>query len=434
MSQTDLWDDLERRLDLMTSPDSQTGLVFLSRILEEMGNPTDLPAIHIAGTNGKGSTAACLDAMLHAAGYKTALYTSPHLRVIGERLRVNGELLPVPAWHEALDVVQKALDASPECRLGYFQIFTAAAFWLMKREGVEACVIETGLGGRNDATNVLSSPLLSVITPLGMDHMHLLGDSLESIASHKFGIIKPGGRALYCGSPAEMDELFRQTCIKQGADGEIFADSGLIADMKCSLDGGEFTLRTPAGEKRWFTPLVGTFQPENAALALRALELTADVLPVSEADMHTGLASVRWPGRMEVLRRDPDLILDGAHNPHGAAALARSLLSLYGRETPFSFVYASMADKNYMGALEQYARAFHAARLFCTELTDLLRCERADVLAKKASTLPWEERPAVFPEPAEALRAALGLGGPVIVCGSLYFIARMRELVMRSGL
>ena len=160
MSQTDLWDDLERRLDSMTSPDSQTGLVFLNRVLQRMGNPVDLPAIHIAGTNGKGSTAACLDSMLRASGYNTALYTSPHLQVIGERLRVNGELLHVQAWHEALDEVQKALDACPECKLGYFQIFTAAAFWLMKREAIEACVIETGLGGRNDATNALRKPLI----------------------------------------------------------------------------------------------------------------------------------------------------------------------------------------------------------------------------------------------------------------------------------
>ena len=434
MSQTDLWDDLERRLDSMTSPDSQTGLVFLNRVLAKMGNPTDLPAFHIAGTNGKGSTAAYLDAMLRAAGYKTALYTSPHLRVIGERLRLNGELLPVSAWHEALDMVEKALDTCPECHLGYFQIFTAAAFWLMKREDVEACVIETGLGGRNDATNALSSPILSVITPLGMDHMHLLGDSLESIASHKFGIIKPGGRALYCGSPTEMNGLFGQICARLDADGEIFTDNCVITDVKCSLDGGDFMLRTPAGEKRWFTPLVGTFQPENAALALRALELAADVLPVSETEKRAGLSSVTWPGRMEVFHRDPDLILDGAHNPHGAAALTRSLLSLYGSEAPFSFVYASMADKNYMGALEQYACAFPAAKLFCTELNGFTRCERAEVLARKATTLPWGKSPAVFQEPAEALRAALERGGPVIVCGSLYFIAHMRELVEQSGL
>ena len=394
-----------------------------------MENPTDLPAIHIAGTNGKGSTAAHLDAMLRVAGYKTALYTSPHLQVIGERLRVNGALLPVSSWLEALDEVQKALDACHECRLGYFQIFTAAAFWLMKRESVEAAVIETGLGGRNDATNVLSSPLLSVITPLGMDHMHLLGNTLESIASHKFGIIKPGGRALFCGSPAEMNGLFLQTCLQQKARGEIFTDGCRISDVRCSLDGGEFTLRTPVGAKSWFTPLVGAFQPENAALAVRSLEIIADVLPVSEADMCAGLAAVRWPGRMDVFRRDPDLILDGAHNPHGAAALVRSLLSLYGSDAQISFVYASMADKNYMGALEQYARAFSRAKLFCTEMAGFARCEKADTLAAKARILPWSEAPAVYAEPARALRAALDRGGPVIVCGSLYFIARMRELV-----
>ena len=308
-------------------------------------------------------------------------------------------------------------------------MYTAAAFWLMKREAVEACVIETGLGGRNDATNALTKPLISVITPLGMDHMHLLGDSLESIASHKFGIIKQGSLALYCGSPAEMNGLFHQACAEHGARGEVFTDCCDLTDVKCSLDGGEFTLRTPAGIKRWYTPLVGSFQPENAALAVRTLGLVADVLPVSEADMRAGLASVKWPGRMEVFRREPDLILDGAHNPHGAAALARSLLSLYGADAQISFVYASMADKNYMGALEQYAHAFPRAKLFCTELAGFARCEKAETLAAKAAVLPWGEPPAVFADPAVALRAALDRGWPVIVCGSLYFIARMRELV-----
>ena len=430
MSQTDLWGELERRLDSMTaSPDTQTGLAFLHRVCELMGGVADLPAVHIAGTNGKGSTAASLDSMLREAGYKTALYTSPHLSVFGERLRINGAMLAPEDWHEALDRVQKALEACPECRPGYFQISTAAAFWLMKRERCQVCVVEAGIGGLEDATNVLVAPLLSVITPLGMDHMHKLGDTLESIAEHKFGIIRPGGRALFCGSPAEMDRLFLHACERAGAQGELFARTCAVSEVKTTLDGNEFTLRTPEGQCRWSTRLVGIFQPENASLALRALELIGDVLPVSENAKRSGLAHVVWPGRMEVFGRDPDLILDGAHNPHGAAALIRSLTALYGAEAPLSFVYTSMADKNYLEVLRLYARAFPRARLFCTELADFPRCERAGELAVKALPLGWSAPPDVYADPAQALRAAQSRGGPVIVCGSLYFVARMRELV-----
>lgn len=429
MSQTVLWEELEKRLDSMASPDSATGLAFLNRILERLGAPVDLAAIHVAGTNGKGSTAACLDAMLRAEGYRAALYTSPHLSVFGERLRVDGSMLPVSEWHEAFDEVEKALAACPECRLGYFQIATAAAFWLCRKKNVRVCVVEVGIGGLLDATNALSAPLLSVITPLGMDHMRLLGNTVESIAANKFGIVKRGSRALYCGSPASVNAQFLRTCESIGARGEVFTETCQVVCTSSTLDGNEFVLRTPRGQKKWFTRLPGLYQPENVSLALRALELIDDTLPVSDDAKRAGLASVRWPGRMEVLRRDPDLILDGAHNPHGTAALVRALRRLYGEDSPVSFVYTSMADKNYMGSLEQYAVAFPRARLYCTELADFPRCEKASALAEKAAALPWAAPPEAFPEPRSALIAALGRGGPVVVCGSLYFIARMRELV-----
>jgi len=388
-----------------------------------------LPALHIAGTNGKGSTAASLDAMLRAAGYKVALYTSPHLKVIGERLRIGGQMLPVEAWHEALDAVQKALDLVPECRPGYFQIATAASLWLCRREGVQVGVIETGIGGREDATNVLTNTLLSVITPLGMDHMRLLGDSLESIAGHKFGIVKPNSRALFCGSPAEVDGLFLRECAKQDTLGEVFTANCRVSDVESSLDGTSFTLRTPRGECRWTTRLTGLYQADNTALALRALELIDDILPVSGEAKRAGLASVQWPGRMEVFHRSPDLILDGAHNPHGTAALIRALRHLYGDAAQLNFVYASMADKDYMASLGEYARAFVNARLFCTQLENFARCETAAQIAAKASALPWSCAPAVCERPREALRMALENGAPTIVCGSLYFIAHMRDVV-----
>ncbi len=434
MAQTELWDDLERRLESMTSPASQSGLVFFNRVLDRMGTPADLPALHVAGTNGKGSTAACLDAMLRAEGYDTALFTSPHLSVFGERLRVNGATLPVWEWHEALDAVEKALAACPECRLGYFQITTAAAFWLCRKKRARACVIEVGIGGLLDPTNALARPLISVVTPLGMDHMRLLGNTIESIAANKFGIVKPRGRAIFCGSPASVVGQFDRACEEAGATGEVFSRTCSVEVASSTLDGNEFLLTTPRGRKKWFTRLPGLYQPANASLALRALELIDDELPVSDEAKRAGLASVTWPGRMEVFSRDPDLILDGAHNPHGAAALVGTLSRLYGADAPIGFVYASMADKNYMESLELYARAFPRARLYCAGMADFPRCEKAAVLAAKARVLPWGAEPEAHADPARALNAALGRGGPVVVCGSLYFIARMRELVKNLAL
>lgn len=422
------WNVVEKRLNSLTSPESLQGLAFLEKVFKELGNPAKFPAIHIAGTNGKGSTAACLDSMLRAAGYKTALYTSPHLTYLGERLLINGQMLSGEKWLAALEQVAQVLRKCPSFRLGYFQVLTAAAFWLITQERVDAAVIEAGIGGLRDATNMLNSPLLSVITPLGMDHMHLLGNSLREIALHKFGIIKPGSRALYCGGDACLNEQFRLSCAALNAWGENFSERCLITEVQSSLEGNYFTYKSPQGTRRCFVRLAGLHQPKNASLALRALEIISDKLPCDAGSIEKGLSEVSWPGRMEVMHRAPDVILDGAHNPHGSAALIRSLKALYG-DRPLSFVYTSMADKNYAASLELYARAFPQARLFCVELEGSRRCEHADVLARTASAFSWSNKPQAVKNPLEALRIAMKLGNPVILCGSLYFIGMARKWI-----
>lgn len=432
MDRFECWDAVEKRLNSLTSPESLSGLVFVEKVFEELGDPSRFPAIHIAGTNGKGSTAACLDSMLRAAGYKTALYTSPHLTCLGERLLIGGQMLGGEKWLDALERISVVLKKLPEVRLGYFQALTAAAFWLIEREKVDAAVIETGLGGRLDATNMLRRPLLSVITPLGMDHMHLLGNSLSEIAAEKFGIVKPGGRALYCGGEAALNEQFRRRCAEVSAVGEIFSEHCRIAGVQTSLDGNRFIYASPRGTRRCFVRLAGLHQPENASLALRALEIISDKLPCDAAAMEKGLAEVSWPGRMEVMHRNPDVILDGAHNPHGTAALIRSLKALYG-DRPLSFVYTSMADKDYAASLALYARAFPQARLFCVELEGAPRCENAEILARTAAAFPWKREPLAVKDPRTALKNAMALGNPVILCGSLYFIGTVRRRIKDDG-
>ena len=430
-STLDAWSAIEKRLSALTSPGAIPGLVFMEKVMNRLGNPLNFPALHIAGTNGKGSTCACLDSMLRQAGYRSALYTSPHLSYLGERLLIDGEVLSIEKWSDAVDALADAL-AGQDCPLNYFQALTAASFWLIQREDVDAAVIETGLGGRLDATNVLPQPLISVIAPLGMDHMEMLGDTLSKIACEKFGIVKSGCRALYCGGPHELNEQFKERCSDVDAEGEVFSESCCLSDVKSSLDGNSFSLKSPQGERELFVRLAGAYQAENSSLAVRALELISHRLPVAESAVELGLRNVIWPGRMEVLRRAPDLIIDGAHNPHGTRALVRSLLALYGAKRPFSLVYTSMADKDYMESLKLYEEAFPCARIFCTELEGNHRCEKAEKLAEKASSLKWAEAPRVIRDPMDAIRAARQLGDPVIVCGSLYFIGRVRDSLIHD--
>ncbi len=433
MEKEKLWNGVETRLSSLSSPDSLTGLFFVRKIFECLGNPYNFPAVHIAGTNGKGSTAADLDAMLRAAGYKTALFTSPHLVNLGERLLIDGKMLSPEDWHDALDAVERAMKETPEARLGYFQILTAACFLMISREHVDVAVVETGLGGRYDTTNILPHPLISVITPLGMDHMKLLGNSLPEIAQNKFDIVKKNCLALYSGGTTDLNEQFRRHCEKIGAHGEILSDTCRVTEVKSSLEGSSFNFHSPEGTRKCSVNLVGLHQPENAALALRSLEKISDALPVSHDAAQNGLANVVWPGRMEVIRREPDVILDGAHNSHGARALIRSLKALYGEDAKLTFVYVSMIDKDYAESLRLYSEAFPKSRIFCTQLSDNSRCESARVLAAKAEQFVWGESPRTFDDPMDAIREAIKIGCPVIACGSLYFIGRIREQ-LKNGL
>ncbi len=430
MTTANLWNLIEERINTMASPDSVTGLAVVKKVFQRLGNPLHFPAIHIAGTNGKGSVAADLDAMLRAQGYRTALYTSPHLVNIGERLRVNGEPLEPEKWQSALDAVEEILKQDSELRLGYFQITTAACFKMITDECVDAAVIETGLGGRYDTTNILPEPLISIITPLGMDHMRLLGNTLTEIAANKFDIAKKDRPALYCGGTAELNAQFKKRCAEIGANGEVFNETCTVSDVETSLHGSRFVFSSPCGTRDCAVRLVGAYQPENAALALRALELIADQLPVSPKATQEGLARVSWPGRMEVMHTDPDVILDGAHNPHGTAALIRSLKALYGEDAPFKLVYTSMSDKDYRQSLKLYSESLPQATLYCTELSDAPRCEKAEKLATTAKAFHWNNAPQVFSDPMQALRTAVKSGGPVIVCGSLYFIGKIRGHVL----
>ncbi len=368
--------------------------------------------------------------MLMEGGYKTALYTSPHLLHAGERLLINGAPLPAERWMKAADAVEAAIKGTEVLRLNpptYFEIFTAAAFLLIAEEQVQAAVIETGMGGRFDATNLLKDCRLAIITPIGMDHMEFLGGTIEEIASEKFGIIHSGDRALFIGGGPKLNEQFRSVCSEVGAFGSVFEEDCELTTLESSLNGNLFRLRTPDGTALWNEPLLGVHQPQNGALALRAMELLQGDFPCSQEARSRGMAKTQWPGRLELISENPLVLIDGAHNPHGMEALARSLKALLAEDRPLTVVYATMSDKNYMESLEILHNTGRQIRLVCTEVPHNHRSEIASKLAEKASSISWSFPPQSFDNPFSATEIALSFGDPLLFCGSLYFIALVRR-------
>jgi dihydrofolate synthase/folylpolyglutamate synthase len=323
-------------------------LSYMHDFLEALGNPQErFLSVHVAGTNGKGSTCAILDQGIREMGLKTGLFTSPHLVKVNERIRVDGEVIGDDVFADLLARVQK-LETRLERLPTFFEVLTAVAFLAFAEAGVQVAVLETGLGGRLDCTNVVT-PLVSVITRVDMDHQKFLGSTLEKIAAEKAGIIK-AGRPVVLGAQA----LAAEAVVRQRAEDlecvlHLVPLQVSISGRKQSLKGQTFSLSTEEAEYgRVQVPLLGQFQLENISTAVVALEEVARQLtiPLVVKTLKSTLASVRWAARGEVLRVDPPLLLDVAHNPGGAQALAVLLNELFGRKAKGVFVLASMRDKD----------------------------------------------------------------------------------------
>ena len=403
--------------------------------LDQMGGPDrKIPAIHVAGTNGKGSVCAFMTSVLKKAGLRTGTFISPHLVEIRERFLINGEPAEKNAFEEAFETVKKQAEHMVEegfCHPTFFEFLFYMAMVLFAREKVDVMVIETGLGGRLDATNVLESPKVCVITSISRDHMQYLGNTIPQIAGEKAGIIK-------MGVPVVFDDTDKDASAVIGAKAkEMKAVSLPVSKLLYDTeDSSEGILLKEKGEKglRLSIPFEAPYQAQNAEIAVTALRILRDqkgiFTGITDAVICEGISAARWPGRME--KASENVYLDGAHNPHGTAALIRSLKALYG-DRPLSFVYTSMADKDYAASLALYARAFPQARLFCVELEGAPRCESAEILARTAAAFPWKREPLAVKDPRTALKNAMALGNPVILCGSLYFIGTVRRRIKDDG-
>lgn len=409
------------------------GLARMQNLCDHLGNPEkELQCIHIAGTNGKGSLAAMTSSILTAAGYKTGLTISPYVVDFRERFQIDGEMIPPRTLANLTEKVLDAIDAI-EAEGGEkpveFEAVTALAFLWFAREKCDLVVLETGLGGRCDATNVVPHKLVAAITKIGYDHMEVLGDTLDKIAAEKAGIIKEGTVVVnYPDQPAEA----MGPILTAAAE----AHTSIIAPDKDDLTllrGKRLENRIDYGGYRAALGLPGTHQANHAAMAVEiALALWREFgYDISDDAILQGLADARMPARIEVLRRHPLLLLDGCHNPDGAKMLAATLTRADFEENLVG-VLGVLADKDYKDMLSDLAPCF--AKIY-TVTPNCPRALSAEELQKEARFHTDAE---AADSVADAIRKAVdyadenNLAG-VVVCGSLYLAAEARPLLLKEA-
>jgi dihydrofolate synthase/folylpolyglutamate synthase len=319
------------------------GLERIRTVLEALGNPQDrCHFVHVAGTNGKGSTCAMIESALRAAGRRTGLFISPHLVEPTERISIAGRPVAVPLFTEAFNrvhaQVEKLIDAGTiDLHTTYFETVTAMAFLIFAEAATDIVVLEVGLGGRLDSTNVVR-PDLCVITPVDFDHELFLGRSLESIAGEKAGILKPNVPAVFARQRAEVEPVLEKRAAELGIPVKRTSEWA-VSDLELDARGSRFTL-TGEGTLHILCPLAGEHQVENAITAAVALRQ----LGVADSAIEDGIARAQWPGRLERISEHPEIVIDGAHNPAGARALAAYLDRFYGGRR-VRMIYGAMRDK-----------------------------------------------------------------------------------------
>ena len=400
------------------------GLDTMRALTEELGRPqAAFPALLVAGTNGKGSVAAYADAALTAAGLKSGRYTSPHLVRVNERIVVGGEEIEDDALEDALGEVRAAADTL--VRAGripahptFFEAVTAAAFVHFRARAVQVAVLEVGMGGRLDATNV-SEPVASAIVTIGIDHQEHLGATVAAIAGEKAGVLRAGRTTVLGRMPTGAEIAVRRAADALGA---VCLDA--FEGVSVAASGGGVDVRTPRGAYA-IAPLPGRHQQDNAVVALRLLEAAADAGLRFDVDLAArGFARAQWPGRLQRVPGRPALLLDGAHNPDGALALADALRG----EGPFVLLFGALADKD-VAALGR--TLFPLARAVVLTRAPSGRAAAPDEIAARAG-IPGQP---VVREPSvgRALAAARRLAGPdglVVVAGSLYLVG---DVLRRVG-
>jgi dihydrofolate synthase/folylpolyglutamate synthase len=385
-------------------------------------------SVHITGTNGKGSVAIMVASALTAAGYSTGLYTSPHLHSWRERIRVDGELISEAELARLVAELKPHVEAVNERatygELTTFEFLTAMAFAYFGQKGVKFQVLEVGMGGKFDATSVIT-PIVAIITTIGLDHTDVLGDTIAKIAAEKCGIIKPGITVVTSPQPPQAAEVIRQTCAERGARLIKVGKDVSWQALESDLDGQRFRVVGRRGNYKLSIPILGEHQLINAATAVAALEVLAEKgFDITAESIAQGLAKIEWSGRFQVLRRNPPLVVDGAHNIAAARSLKKALKEYFEFEKAVLVMGAS-DDKNIKGVIAELAPLFD--RVIVTRS----RHPRAMAPAPLAAEFARHGIKACIAEDVPAaLSQALSLAGEkdlVCLAGSLFIVGEAIE-------
>ena len=404
-------------------------------LLSRLGNPQEgIKIIHVAGTNGKGSVCAYLHARLLAGGNKTGLFTSPHLVRINERFQINGEDVSDEQFLDAFLKVEKAAkeyEAEGEGHPSYFETLFLMGMLIFKEAGVEYLVMETGLGGRLDATNVVEKPLACIITSISRDHTEYLGDTLEAIAGEKAGIIKAGVPVIYDASQPGPASVIAAKAKEMGSPAWPMEPS--FYEMKTqSREGITFTFAYPGGEKAELAiPYVAKYQMMNASLAFYTMHILQDVHDIPKNVLAEGLSKIKWPCRMEMAA--PGVIIDGAHNEDGVAQFV-STAGYFAKENEITILFTAVADKHYHEMIGEICEGIHPSHVVATQI-DGSRVVPAEVLAEDFRKAGCTDVCAE-PEIGAAYEKALGKkGSGMLFCvGSLYLAGELKAyLAKRNG-
>ena len=396
------------------------GLERIGALCKALGDPqTGLRFIHVAGTNGKGSFCSMLSSVLRCAGYRVGLYTSPYIRFFNERMCVDGEPISNSELCEITEYVRPIADAMTD-KPTEFELITAVAFEYFRRHKCDVVVLEAGMGGRLDSTNIIREPLLSVITGIALDHTAFLGDTVEKIAAEKAGIIKDGAPILYGGEDLAAKEVISETARAKGSAFE-YVDYGRLLNIRADLSGTVFDFE---GYKDMSIALLGMYQPKNASAVIKATELLRGRgLNISDMSLRDGLKSARWQGRFEIILNDPLMIFDGAHNPQGIRSAVESIKTYFGDKKVY-LLTGVLRDKDYTAIAADLAKV--ASRAF-TLTPDSPRALDASEYAKTLCSAGIDA--CAHNSLKEALDAAVGAarrdGVPLICLGSLYVYATL---------
>lgn len=395
------------------------GLDRIAELCRRLGNPQDgLKFIHVAGTNGKGSTCSMLSSVLREAGYRVGLYTSPYIRFFNERMCVDGCPISDDELAELTTEIRPIADAMTD-KPTEFELITALAFEYFRRHACDVVVLEAGMGGRLDSTNIIRRPLLSVITGIALDHMAYLGDTTEKIAAEKAGIIKDGAPVLFGGEDDGASDVIAKQAACVGS-AYFRVDYGQLKNLRTDLSGSVFDFEQ---RQDLSIGLLGLYQPKNACLVVRAVDLlNAGGLHVSENALRDGLKKAVWPGRFEIISRNPLMIFDGAHNPQGIQCATASIAHYFGHRKVY-LLTGVLRDKDYTAIAADLSsvasRAFtvtpgNPRALSAEEYADTLR--RAGIEAEAFGEHLFDA--------LQAARAAAKRDGVPLIClGSLYLYA-----------